>query len=742
MKTDAKFVAQPVKGLDQSVNQKNSYSSVFEWFTWDPQNQCWDNRLGWEPVPWRYGAFSWGPFSNTHKINSVYCWKTHDGARQYLMYEEALKTFSDPLSDMRLNYYIGNGPTFEILDDSRVTPAINQLGAHYNPFGKYLIITDGRNWPLKWNGICPMVLGFNSRPSPPRPWAVCNENKLPDSEGEMTILPTRVFPPMEPLSAGYVSPATVTGFRIDMVNSYGVGGTTDGGVNTYRYKVSFVKEDGSEGPLSPRSAPVTWTTPDNNRRQGVWIENIPVGKQEEGIYCRRIYRTKNIGDGNTAVGRTQNVEEEVYYFVAQIDNNIETEFMDWTPDTRLGANAPRDDQSVLMPARPTVTATFKNCLFIDGGEGNDGQIFYSLAGRPCQYQSLDYFGLGAASAGSITALVPFFDSLIVFRQNGIDMVTGNALDGFAMTPFVSGIGCAGKMATCEVPNLGIMFISQDGIYLIGGTVGSTGSNLQLAKMSKDVQEVAKRWNKDMLYKSVAVYSQKWKEAHFYFPFDGSTNNQMGLVFHTDNAQWTTRPNMAVNCATTDYNGEIIFGSWNGYGIGGAAPTAPDEAGLFYISRRRSKGMVVQGGGGDQPLIWTDPPTSKWRSEEHDFGYAGQKKAIKYAYLYFLSQGDNTLAMTYYMDRNIKISPQAAVTQELRIQRPEEQDQMVWGIQAFDTAIWERGHVIQVRYPIVSKKCSYFSFEFETTNDVQFLGYSLEFNTDNMRTRAGKKAIGA
>ena len=44
---------------------------------------------------------------------------------------------------MRLNFYIGNGPTFEILDESRVTPAINQLGAHYNPFGKYLIITDG-----------------------------------------------------------------------------------------------------------------------------------------------------------------------------------------------------------------------------------------------------------------------------------------------------------------------------------------------------------------------------------------------------------------------------------------------------------------------------------------------------------------------------------------------------------------------------------------------------------------------
>ena len=128
-------------------------------------------------------------------------------------------------------------------------------------------------------------------------------------------------------------------------------------------------------------------------------------------------------------------------------------------------------------------------------------------------------------------------------------------------------------------------------------------------------------------------------------------------------------------------------------------------------------------------------TSKFVSIEHDFGYGPQKKAIKYLYLYALGEGDNTMSIKYYADRDYK-SP--ITSDAKKFQPPELADLNVYGTGVFDTAVWERKDLITLRYDIANKKLSYFRFEFETSNDLQLVGYSMEFNTDGMRTRAGKK----
>jgi|TARA_R100001530_G_scaffold117023_1_gene84169 hypothetical protein len=708
MRTEARTLVQPIYGMSETIPQKPDGCTLIENFTVSKWNNGWDSRIGFESIKAMDGASSFTPFSGN--VFSVFNWSTHNGAKTFLLYEDNLG--SNVLS---LRYYIGNGPSSVTLDNVRQTPAVNFLASTYEPFGKYLIIGNGSDEPIKFDGIKAIRLGFASVPSAPEPLPVSYDTEINDEDNPSTVIPVRKYPPAS--GDGDVASASQQHFRVDLTESWGLGSRTNGEDNTYRYKVTFVKADGSEGPISPKSTTVFWETGDTDKRQGIYLTDVPTGEDAEGIVARRIYRTGNMSNGAGGVSA-------LYYFVGQISNNYETTFFDMVSDTRLGALAPSEDQSTIIPANPSIMATFKNCLFINSG----GRLYYSLAGRPCQYQALDYFGAGATNSGDITALRTFFDNLIVFRQNGIDVISGNSIDGFHLTPFISGIGCVSKLAVCDVPMLGMMFMSMDGIYLLKGTVGSTGSNLNIQKMSGQIERTLERANKNMLSKCCAAYSQKWREAHFYFPFDGSTENELGLVFHLDRSSWSQRSSdFKVNCITTDNNEEFIYGTHD---------NTTTEKGLFYISRARETGVTYDAGS-DEYSLDTTTLTSKFKSIEHDFGYGPVKKIIKYLYLYVLTQGDNTVTVTYFSNRNTSTSTSAAA---VKLQRPEDADQAVYdaATSLWGTTEWQKSHLCLVRIPIANKKLSYFSFEFETDKDVQFLGYSLEYNVDAMKTRVGKR----
>lgn len=406
-----------------------------------------------------------------------------------------------------------------------------------------MIICNGQDETYKFDGYKFVKLGFSTLPSPPRPWGVNVGNSIPDESSDFTNIPMRRFPPAA--GTGFVDTDPVSGgegFRDDFRFAYGLGTTTEDGYNTYKYVVTFVKEDGSESPPSSPSEPVTWQSDATVRRQGVWVEDIPRGNQDEGIVARRIYRTKNTGLNNSAVATDVVVEDDVFYFVTQIDNNVDKHFFDVVPDTGLGALAPRSDQSVFFPARPTMAATFKNALFINGGEGDGGTLFYSLAGKPCQYQSLDYFSIGSTDGGEITGLENFNDVLLVFREEAIDMVIGDPINGFRYVNLIKGIGCPSRHGSVNVPNVGCMFINRDGVYLLSGSAGTTsGSNIGIKKISNEIDTTVQRINYTLLSKAQAVYSKKWKEVHFYVCIDGHTETNYGLVFHLDHAGWSLDP---------------------------------------------------------------------------------------------------------------------------------------------------------------------------------------------------------
>lgn len=707
MKTTNTFKAPSLLGIDELQPQPDGTATNVENFTVDPFTGGWDNRIGYEKF-FASGTSDYAPFTNQERIQSLYIWNTHNGARSYHLFE-AGRTGANTST---LWYTIGNGltgPTIDVVQLGRTIPTNTEYPTNYSPFGRYLIVTNGHDEPFKFDGDKRTDLGWQSIPGPVTPWRVDTDDDGIGNEQNISIGQPAVT--SNHLPEGFVQ-------------NIGLGSTTNDAPNTYRWKVSWVNETGSESPLSSSSGSTSWTTPSGgttfyrNRRNGVYLSDLPKGPS--GTVARRIYRTMNLGNGSASDA------SDTYYFIAQINNNLDTVYVDYTPDQFLVNLAPDPNQSILFPAPGTrFSATFKGVLFIDGGQSNPTRIYYSNPLSPDSFSTSSYFEVGVRDGGDITGFFPYYNQLLIFRENSIEMVRGDSVNGFQISPFLSGVGTKAAATATTVPGVGVLFLGNDGIYRISGGLDG-GSELKISKVTKDLVKTIGRINKSTITRATAAYSSKWREWHCYVPVDGEEKPSFGIVYHMDKDAWSIRTGFPVSCIATDQNGELVFGTNTGYIPGG--PTY--ETGLFVITHKRASGYIVSG----DTQSNAPPPTAIYKSKWHDMKNAPLKKYVKYVYLHVVTQGDNTIPITYYMDFDYT----GITSSGEKMQRPDHPDQGVYDTAIFDSSVWEEGMVSTIRYPVAQKASSYFSFKVETTNDIVLVGYSIEFSTDGTSTIKGKR----
>ena len=125
---------------------------------------------------------------------------------------------------------------------------------------------------------------------------------------------------------------------------------------------------------------------------------------------------------------------------------------------------PSDSDSVLLPTlAPRMSASFKGTLFIDGGQEDPTKLFYSQPGQPDSYAGSAFFDLGTRDGGGIVGMVSFYNQLIVFRENAIDMVRGNPVGGFKIVPISEGVGTDAPGTITVIKGLGVLFLGKDGV---------------------------------------------------------------------------------------------------------------------------------------------------------------------------------------------------------------------------------------------------------------------------------------
>lgn len=694
-----------VGGMEQSLPQEPTSASRIENWAVERSTLGLTSRVGYEkyrPDP----ADGFAPFAALGRIDSLFVMQqSTGGARQSILFESG--------GALYLYYEVGQANVIFNLG-ARFTPTATDTASVYAQYGDRVVITNGydspiivRPWPLpRAAEVTSAQLASLSRQlgwygPPPQPNALrvatIDAGTPMASANEYTGDSTTNWYP----AAGKASV---------FPNIFGMGFEEAGSAdekNVFQFAVSFISDTGSESPLST-TVEVAWTIEagDNNIRYAPTIR-IPLGPP--GTVARRIYGSLN--------------SERDLYFIADVRNNVEELFHCARREVTFSVPAPLSVDSVIFPApRARCCAIYKNCLWLDGGADEGTRLFFSKPTLIDQFGAADYISLGSSS-GAVTGLFAHYNNLLVFRENGIDIVTGSYPD-FTVQSLSDQIACRSPQTIDSVPGKGVFFLALDGVYSISGGIEG-GSVVQLAEASGPVGSELERLTKECAARAVGKYSPTERAYHIYFPANGDDRPNLGLVYHMEKEGWSVRSGFPVGCIDRLHNGTLIFGHHLGNPAGQNAPS-----GLFVLSAVRAMGGTII----NDVFTPGAPPTSVYESAWHDFGDAQVKKQVQYVTLWIMTTGSVTLKLEDFKD--FEYTPVDTNTQYLA-QPPDQTEQPVYGKAIIGTDQWQDTRLSPIRVPIAQQSCSWFKFRLTTADDLVLVGYELEYTSRGTNVIAGR-----
>tara|TARA_R110002020_G_scaffold219942_3_gene427805 strand:+ start:425 stop:2590 length:2166 start_codon:yes stop_codon:yes gene_type:complete len=709
-------------GIETRVPGNPQNAQVLDNWTIDPSTGGWSSRVGYERFrPQTSAGFQ--PFDSTGPITSLHVAQhLAQGARQLVMFEAD--------GALQMVYDIAGTPVRRTLQSGRHTPTATEAGSWYTDVGDRTIVTNGvdrpvivRPWPLgnateasNTASSCVRALGFAGAPSPVE--AMRNEPMDPGTQSQRTSSGgrTSLWCSFSAQVPGETAGVWGLGFPRGVANS--------DEQSVFDWSISYLTDTGSESPLSA-PATLSWTMPETARgfRAAIALR-VPTGP--DGTVGRVLYRSRNYSDDYVYQADNRLFE------VGRIYNNADDLYFDAVRTSSLIVPAPTVPTVGLPAPRARFSAFWAGVLWLDGGLEDADTLYYSRPGRIEEFAADGFLRLGGQTAGGITAIFPHYAALVVFRENAVDVVTGNAAEGFQSSTIATGVTCRAPHSVAAVPGLGLVFLALDGVYaIVGGLQG--GATFDVVKLTTAQRELIDRITPDLHPKAVGVFSPKSREYHVYAPADGQDRPSLGLVLHVDLLEtslspWSTRTGFPVGAIATMYDGTVVFGHHTGVEAG-----AGSEAGVFLITQRRAMGGTV---GGDNAFTYGAPPTSVYRSTWNDFSDAQQNKQILYVTVWVLTTGQPTVTVKHLKD----FSLQAVEERSYLAQPPDAAN-----LPTFDTATlgtptaYRKARLVPLRVSVAQMSCSWFAFEMSTTDDLVLVGYEVEYQFGKTRVIAGKRA---
>lgn len=525
----------PVAGLgqDERLRAEPGKAGKIVNMRYDPVVSGWASDRGWEPLISRDDAYPFPP-DYLAPTRFLAIWTRHQGAEVYYLYER----------DGKLAYDFGNdngGSGQVVLAEDRHIPGPADAGTQLVPFGRFALLLNGYDEPVKFfGGTLLTPFGFGVPPAPTI--AIPNPSILgTDGTG--------------------VDDDTGAGVSIGQTAVQGLVGVPTG-PNAYAYRISWVSETGSESPMSPEVL-ISW---ENGTGAGheleltpysIWFSDLPKGPDH--IVARRIYRTKNLGDQS-------GLEDRAFYFVAQVQDNAVSSWVDTVPDSRLIIAAPDPQASIALPPGLRFGAAFDGRYWLGGGSHSPTRVWLSQKGLPEQFGAFGYYDLGAGS-GDITQIVSHEGALFIFRERGLDVIRITEQLEYQLTTISGTRGTTASNTIKVVPGFGLTFLARDGVY------AATKAGVQL--LSGALAEEFRRVGASSLARATATYSDREQEYWVQYPADGAAENTRGAALHLaastpESPAWSLRNvppsdgsstwRTIVTCLATDPDGWVVFGT--------------------------------------------------------------------------------------------------------------------------------------------------------------------------------------
>ena len=481
----------------------------------------------------------------------------------------------------------------------------------------------------------------------------------------------------------------------------------------FQYRVTYVNERGQESEPSNASGIVFVDNgrgdPDKcHHGKGTIGLIIPTGPKE--CIARRVYRTRNVYD-STGNLYTKG-DQRSFYFLKEIQDNMTTMFLDGHPDTSLG---PLLDPESLgnFPSRTKFLAVFKNTMFASGEELNE--VRYSAPLFPESFPANNILSIGDDDGGPITGMRATKNALVVFKNRGIYLVKGDPASGFYAQTLNKDIGCIAPDSVAELPGLGLVFLSDKSIFLLEGALENTGSITSVVNVGSEIPNQLERINSSAAIRSSAAVYQRDKEYWLSIPIDGSSKNNMCLIYHYEVGSWSVRPNFPIDCmvATKDHRGYLFFGSND-------------------TENSNQSGLLVYSRGYDQKGSYTVGP--KYETVSNDYQSVFSTFRPAHVMPYVVGYGNNELSVNYRVNRSIDES--RAVGQKSDQQDPNE-GYPVYGEAVFDRDRWVSYRPTVLRYDISTTSSGpvremSVSFAGTSGNKIEIIGYDIEAKVGEQR----------
>jgi len=690
-----------VLGMDERYRADPNMASEISNFRVEDEGYGWINDRGWEPlIPFaddyanlyktRYDVYK-----APHRFLAI--WSRHQDAEQYYLFEQK----------GQLAYEYGNAGAglfnnYVLLDKDRHVPKASDAGTQFAPFGRFALLCNGYNAPLLFGGRDYIrTFGWTNRPASP---------------DIMQVQPNHYTAANELLGNTVCIKFPDTGY-------IGLGDPSNGSHNRFGYKVAFVSDTGSE---SPSSLPtfVNWDieAAAEEFKFGVMLTDMPIGPK--GTVARKLYRTLNLGTGDG--------NNEVYYELGIIEDNVTTQYVDIHPDSFLTTQASIQDSSPISH-QFAYACEYNGRMWI----ADDYKVRYSKQGLLEQFPDFNYFNVGVRQGGPITGLHKLGDSLLVFRAQSIDVINISS-GNYTCNTLDSNIGTIATNTVASVPGVGVVFLTEDGFYSISGSQRG-GGMFRINKQSIGLEREMKRLSTSALTRATADYSHREKEYWCHYPVDGQTENSRGAVLHTLTGKWSLRHEMGFTQIATDRNGWFILGTnfgdipkdateytgWPGLGlqVWSARPYWGDD--LAYDSEDNDFYKYVATPRAPQNSVWASP----WEQVTDD----ATKKRVLSVEVEILTLGDNPIELFYSIDGNWVFTSAGTKTPQVAEYDNSTSAEAIYSATApvvgsrvslWDNTPWEGGKRTRLVFDVSSKLASTFKFKLETSNTMHILAYKL------------------
>jgi hypothetical protein len=440
-------------------------------------------------------------------------WKDREGNLNNPFHGQitAIGTFS---RDGRTDILVESGGAILLVDGTetrtllsgRHIPSNLDESTRFFQVGSNLLITNGRDPNLKWDGEKITPLGVARPPNPPQ--------LVGASDGDSDIS-SAVAGAGSLFWGGYSITKTAIHYK-------------------YRYKMSWMSEFGQESELSPASNVMEDADVTTNYRYMILVAGLEGTPPQDDIIGRWLYRS---------------VDQIGYYRLRYLPGTDGDHYIDYTDPVAPLAEIAKDTGWNLPPPLSKFCFLFRGKTYYGGNEENPNVIFYSEGDGAKEAVPVDNFILlGSNVADPITGYSIAGDFALLFKSRSTYILTQDKTGLPIVTPLSTTIGAVSDKAAIGFEGR-VYFVSESGLFAFDGS--------KIVPLSPDIASVIKSVPRGSLRNSFAWSDPLERRVYFSIAVGPRSSNNEVWAIHVDSGALSKISVMVT--AACFHKGDVLVG---------------------------------------------------------------------------------------------------------------------------------------------------------------------------------------